>query len=275
MAYRLIATDLDGTLLPSAWHVPTHTRAVIERVRALGVPIVAVTARGPWSTKPVADAFGLGGVAVCTSGSVLYDLDAERILEERMLAPGPATRAVLTIRGAWPGTIFACSRHGTFDHEPAYQPAIEPPAGSVVADALELATRPMNKLLAVHPQLHADDWIEHVIERLGDGYKIVASGGRWVEVLSPRAGKAELLADLCAARGIAPEEVVAFGDLPIDLPMLTWAGLGVAPGNAHPAVRAAADMVTGTNDDEGVARVLEGLLEEDALLPSDTGTPRR
>lgn len=76
-----MATDLDGTLLPSQWAVPARTRKVLARVHALGVPIVAVTARGPWSTKPVADEFGLRGAA---EGVAIV---LERLLSQGTFAP--------------------------------------------------------------------------------------------------------------------------------------------------------------------------------------------
>ena len=72
--------------------------------------------------------------------------------------------------------------------------------------------------------------------------------------------KATTLARLCAERGIAAEEVVAFGDMPNDLPMLAWAGTAYAVANAHPDVLAAVDRRTASNDDDGVALVVESLL---------------
>ena len=88
-----------------------------------------------------------------------------------------------------------------------------------------------------------------------------------LEISAAGVSKASALAAVCSARGIAAEEVIAFGDMPNDLPMLTWAGRGVAVANAHPEVLAAADEITAGNDECGVAQVLERLLERSAAGP--------
>jgi len=88
---------------------------------------------------------------------------------------------------------------------------------------------------------------------------VTHSGSHFVEVMAPGVSKASMLQDYCATLGIAAAEVIAFGDMPNDLPMLHWAGCGVAVANAHPEVLAAADLVTRSNDADGVALALERL----------------
>ncbi|WP_165618413.1 HAD family hydrolase, partial [Mycobacterium talmoniae] len=78
-----------------------------------------------------------------------------------------------------------------------------------------------------------------------------------IEIVPAGISKATGVQEIAGPRGIADEEVVAFGDMPNDLPMLRWAGHGVAMGNAHPDVLAAANEVTAANTDDGLARVLE------------------
>lgn len=258
---RLVATDLDGTVLGSDGLVSERTRAAFAAVRSAGASIVAVTARGPWSATDILAHAGIGGPSVLVSGSVLYDTSAGTMLAERPLASDDALRAVRAMREAVPGVIFACARDGTFDHEPGYRPGVPIPADSRVADALELAAEPMWKLIMLHPELDADAMFERARAALGPLPLLASSGGPWVELLADGAGKQPMLAHLCDRLGIGSDEVVAFGDLPIDAEMLAWAGIGIAPANAHPQILAAADEVTGACEDDGVAGALERLLD--------------
>jgi hydroxymethylpyrimidine pyrophosphatase-like HAD family hydrolase len=129
---------------------------------------------------------------------------------------------------------------------------------------------PAVKLMLRHPELSADALLAHARELLGDLAEVSHSSAHdaLLEISAPGVSKASSLAQLCARAGIASGEVMAFGDMPNDLPMLVWAGRGVAVANAHPDVLAAADEVTGSNDESGVAAVLEHVLAELSAAPS-------
>ena len=256
---RLAAIDLDGTLLRSDGTISQRSRDAIRAVRDAGIVVVIVTARGPASVTDLARDAGIGGSAICSNGGLIVDLATGTILRERLLETETAVRLVHALRERLPGIVFAVE-HEAFAHEPGFAAwGWEPPAGTRVANALELLEDPATKLIL----RHADHEVEVVAavarDVVGDALTVVQSGGEAVEVTAVGVNKAAGLAEVAAEHGIDQADVIAFGDYPNDVPMLSWAGRGVAVANAHAEVLAVADEVTASNDDDGVAIVLERL----------------
>ena len=126
----------------------------------------------------------------------------------------------------------------------------------------ELFDRPVLKLLARHEELGPQEFWDLAEEAVGGRLVITwSSGSSLLEISAPGVTKASTLELLCADLGVAAGEVVAFGDMPNDLPMLAWAGSSYAMADAHPTVLDAALHRAGSNDDDGVARVLAGLFD--------------
>ncbi len=258
---RLIATDLDGTLLAPDESVTPRTRRALDRARAAGIPVLLVTGRPPrWLDGPVA-ATGHRGPVICANGAIVYDPAAGAILHHAPLEPGVAARLVAGLRAAVPGATFACEMGLTYGREPGYAPLRLPlPDRIRVADALDLVAEPVTKLLVRHPG-HAVETVAAAAAGLAeDAAEVTWSTPHLVEIHGRGVTKASALARWCAAAGIRASEVVAFGDMPNDLAMLRWAGTGVAVANAHPDVLAAADAVTASNAEDGVAAFVEALL---------------
>jgi Cof subfamily protein (haloacid dehalogenase superfamily) len=257
---RLVASDLDGTLLRSDLSVSDRTQAAIHALLEAGVEFVAVTARGPRGVAEVADRNHIGSIAICSNGAIVLDLATREILSRRSLETAVAQRLVEGLRERLPGILFAVEQE-SFAHEPGFAAwDWEPPSGTRVADAIELLAEPAVKLILRH-ETHELDVLAAAARELAGEHASVAIPGPWtVEISAAGVNKAAALADVCAAQGIAAEAVVAFGDYPSDLPMIAWAGRGIAVANAHPDVLAAADEVTASNDEDGVAVVLERLL---------------
>jgi Cof subfamily protein (haloacid dehalogenase superfamily) len=256
---RLAAIDLDGTLLRSDGTISQRSRDAIRAVREAGVLVVIVTARGPASVTELAKDAGIVGSAICSNGGLIVDLASGAVLRERLLETETAIRLVHGLRERLPGIVFAVE-HEAFAHEPGFAAwGWEPPAGTRVANALELLEDPATKLIL----RHADHEVEAVAavarELAGNALTVVQSGGEAVEVTAVGVNKAAGLAEVAAEHGIDAADVIAFGDYPNDVPMLAWAGRGVAVANAHAEVLAVADEVTASNDDDGVALVLERL----------------
>ena len=254
----LVATDLDGTLVRSDGSVSARTRAAIERVEGTGTPFVMVTGRPPRWMAPVVQATGHRGLAICANGAVVYDLHTERVVQSYLLAAGPAEQVVTALRREVPGVAFAAEDgDSVFGHEPAYQPRYD--VGAIrVAPVEELYAAGVAKLLVRHEQMTGDELMAAARATLGDLVETTSSSAEGlVEISAPGISKASGLAILAGQHGVAAADVVAFGDMPNDLPMLAWAGLSVAMGNAHDEVLAVADEVTSTNDQDGVALVLE------------------
>ena len=250
--FRLAAIDLDGTLLRSDGTIGERTKRAI---RDTDLDIVLVTARGPLTIHELAAELGVGGRAICSNGALVVDLATQRIERQRLLETEIALELVHELRERLPGIRFAVE-HEAFAHEPGFSAwDWTPPEGTRVADVVELLADPAPKLILRHAEHETVAIQDLARELVGDRLTVVASGSEAVEVTAAGVNKATAVAEL----GYPPEQVIAFGDYPNDVPLLTWAGRGVAMGNAHPDVVAIADEVTATNDEDGVAVVLERL----------------
>ena len=259
-AVRLVASDLDGTLMRADDSVSEHTLAALARTVAAGIRFVLVSARAPGWLAPAAAQLGLDGIGICCNGAVVYDYETERILIHRPLDPEIARALVDELRQAAPGLAIGCERPSGFTAEPAYIPLFRPPDSIPRADVAELLATPLTKLVLQHPSLPQPDLHALAAELGGEQVEACYSGAGLVEIAAPGVTKGTALAELCAQLEITAAEVVAFGDMLNDIPMLIWAGRGVAVENAHPDVLEVADEITLSNDDDGVAVVLEEMV---------------
>lgn len=274
---RLVACDLDGTLLRSDGTVSRRTRDAWRVATAAGLRMVIVTARPPRYLDAVADALAGTGTAICANGAVIYDLSARRVTEVRPLARERTEAVVAAVAAAVPGVGFAVETGERVVFEPAFG---RPDNGDVrlavagLADLWRHGT-PIVKLLAWSALGTADSLLAVVRAAAGDGVECTHSGGqRLVEISAAGVSKVAALAAHCQSLGIPAADVVAFGDMPNDLAMLRWAGHGYAVANAHPSVLAAGLATTAGNDEDGVARVLERLADQhlpDQDLPDRSG----
>jgi Cof subfamily protein (haloacid dehalogenase superfamily) len=268
---KLVATDLDGTIVRSDETVSGFTHATFDRVRAAGIPIVGVTGRGPRLAAlsridlPHADllVLGQGGRVLDLrdpavprvlrdarlAGSVLATMIAG--LEERL---GPVKLLIEALDGEreplwgdevddwpYPDDLITKAREFSLSHDviKAFIRTGEGDADSLLATAREI----------VSPEVA----------------EVTHSGLGWVEITPPNVDKGTGLAIAAAELGIRPEEVLVFGDMPNDIPMFKWAGWRrVAVENAHPALMALADEVTLSNERDGVAIYLDEMLKRAA-----------
>lgn len=260
MTFRLIATDLDGTLLRSDGTVSERTRAALARAHARGIEIVITTGRPFRIVGQIAAAVGVCDVAICANGAIVIDLATGSVLDHRPLAPPVAARIVTGLRAACPGILFSFEFPHEYARELAYHDTFRPPLAPRHADALELAQQPVTKLLARHPTLPFAEVLQAAHAVAGTVAVATTAGGTSVEISAAGVTKATALAAHCAQRGIAAADVIAFGDAPNDLALLAFAGRSVAVANAQPAVLAAADERTLSNDEDGVAVVVEAAL---------------
>jgi Cof subfamily protein (haloacid dehalogenase superfamily) len=261
---RLIATDLDGTLLRSDGTVSALTRETLARAREAGVVIVLVSARGPRGVRAVADEAGVvDGIAICSNGALVLDLARDELFRHRPLPSEVAVDVIRALRRRLPDVSFAAETESNFALEPAFQGAWDGwplPPGTRFGDAFELVSAPVTKLIARDVTRSTDELATIAAEVVGES-AVVSQAGRWVvEISVAGVSKGAALEELAAELGIDARDAVAFGDYPNDLPMLAWAGRSIAPANAHETVLAVVDEVTESNDDDGVARAIERLL---------------
>jgi Cof subfamily protein (haloacid dehalogenase superfamily) len=255
---RLAAIDLDGTLLRSDGTISQRSRDAIRAARDKGIVVVIVTARGPSSVAELAHDAGIEGSAICSNGGLIIDLATGSVIRERLIETEFAIRLVHELRARLPGIAFAVE-HAQFTHEPGFATNWALPPETRVADAIELLDSPAAKLLMLHTSHELDAILAVARDVAGDAATVVLSGNIAVEVTAVGVNKAAGLADVAEELGIDAKDVVAFGDYPNDVPMLAWAGRGVAVANAHAEVLAIAAEVTASNDVDGVALVLEAL----------------
>lgn len=258
---RLVATDLDGTIVRSDGTVSARTIAACARVEQAGGTLVFVTGRPPRFMGDIATAFAHRGVAVCSNGALIYDMHTERIIEQHLIPPRELAEAARRLREAIPGIGLAVESASALTGDSRYEPARWDGVATIKrrADA-ELFSRPAAKLLGRHPKLSADELLALATPALADIVTVYHSNGpRLVEVSAAGVTKASGLAGLAAERGIPAAAVVAFGDMPNDLPMLAWAGTSYGVANAHPDVLAVVDQVIASNDEDGVAQVIDRL----------------
>jgi HAD superfamily hydrolase (TIGR01484 family) len=265
---KLIATDLDGTLLRPGEIVSERNRRALQRAQEAGAIVVLVTGRPPRSMRPIAQNAGADGLSVCSNGAIIYDLTDDAIVEHWPLEPAVVAQLITQLREAAPGVVFALEYGLRSGREPGYPPPPKPIQRQevVIDDIFALAREPAVKLIAHHREIPAEALLEIARRVAGETALPTYSGIGFIEISAPGIHKAWALAELSARLGIRAEEVVAFGDMPNDLEMLAWAGRGVAVANAHPAVLAQADEITASNLEDGVAVVLERLLDNNLRL---------
>ncbi len=273
MRFKLVASDLDGTLLRSDQKISALTRQAVHRSLA-HAPFVIATGRPPRLVDSIADDLGHHALAVCSNGAITIDLKDNRVLDTRLLSITAALNAVEAIRSVVPRATFAVDRLSGLGHDPTYIPRWVMPPGTRVAPVEQLLDEPSLKLLFRDPNLTAD-LLAKVIEAVGDhgaitygasDQSMTALGEVLIEVMAFGVNKASALERICDAHGVDASDVLAFGDMPNDKEMLEWAGHGVAMANGNTDIKAVANEVTASNDDHGVALILN---RELGVLPSD------
>ena len=290
--YRLLALDIDGTLLNSERVITPRTRAAVLAARAAGMMVVIATGRGPRSAHLVVDNLGLGEplVLVATQGATVWDSGritlaaaAARRVVELSLAAGVAALVVPALHRG--DSMYLAGSSAATDRLWAYAQ----PTDRTIRPLLTAATdrlrayaqrnggnvRPYDPA-ALHDDPLAvymmDDWrrLIAVNERLTgdptapDQWRVIFSRTALattaaIEVLHPSVSKGLALDVLCRRFGIEREHVLAFGDNVNDVEMLEFAGLGVAMANGSPEALAVADRITASNDEDGIVVVLEEL----------------
>ena len=258
--FRLVASDIDGTLITSARTLSPHTLDVLSRVP---VPVIVVTGRPLRWLDQLFDQLPAPLPAICANGAVIYDPDTDTVLRAESLPVDLLLDVTKQLRDAVPDVSLAVEVEDgrAFLHEDTWTIRWEHDHRvRVIASPDELTSAPAVKLLARSATADPDEFLELISHTLGDRVEATrSSSSALVEISAAGVTKAAGLAWYCERHGITADQVVAFGDMPNDIPLLSWAGRAVAVGNAHPALRAVADEVTGTNDEDGVAAYLSSL----------------
>jgi hydroxymethylpyrimidine pyrophosphatase-like HAD family hydrolase len=299
---RMIAVDMDGTLLDSTDQVRPATAAAVKRARQAGLPVVPVTGRPERLIWDPAAAAGLGPLGVGANGAVLVDLNTRQVLRRHSFSGEEAARIFDIVKAAVPGVLIAVDEGDRFSHEPGLFDQLQQAerGGSKrgraeVEDIRAVAAGGCLKLVARHPDYSSLELAAVVAPLLqddspyasgsedesqdeptastgeaqaagmdhdapGDLAEVTASDIAWIDIGPPGLSKATGLIELCERLDVHLDEVAAVGDHFNDLPMLRIVGLPVAMANAIPDVLAIADRVMPSNDEDGVAALIEEIL---------------
>ncbi|ROV65431.1 MULTISPECIES: HAD family hydrolase [Streptomyces] len=272
-AYALVATDLDGTLLRPDDTVSARSRAALGLAAASGARHLIVTGRPAPGIRALLADLAYTGLVVCGQGTQLYDADAGRLLRSVTLDREAADTALGKIE-AEVGAVFAAVDQDGVDGVTLIEAGYRMPNPTLPAQRVgsreALWERPVIKVLVRHPELGDDELTAAARGAVGDLATVTMAGPGTVELAPRGVDKGTGLAAAAELLGIGAERTVAFGDMPNDLPMFAGSGLRVAMGNAHPELRAAADEVTLSNAEDGVAVVLERLFDTGGRVESNS-----
>lgn len=262
MTVRLVACDLDGTLIAADNRLSDRVSTAVAHALDVGVWVVAVTGR-PWQwTLDLAREHKLLPTAVVSNGAALVDVESG-VVEHTGLADGAVLGLMERIRSKVPGVTFAVDGIGFMAIEPGFtDPTYLVGSPIHVGDLTEHVAEGVIKLICRVEGLPAVDLAAAIDHDVTDGAAVPYHGaGEWVELLPDGVSKASGLAVVCERLGVPVGDVVAVGDSWNDIPMLTWAGTGVAMADAADHVREVADRIVPSASDDGVAVLLESLLD--------------
>lgn len=277
---RVLATDLDGTLLRPDLSVGELTRRAVTDAVAAGVHIVFVTGRPPRWIRPVIRETGHAGIAICVNGAVELDLVEEQVTRRTLLDTDAARDVALGLRREFGADVrFAVERVALapmtradaafgqgapeeFALESGYRPRLAPPDDSPQLPLEDLLALPdVVKMLARLETAQAEEFLVAADELASGRLEVTHSSSHTLLEFGP-AGvtKATALADLVGRWGLTQRDVVAAGDMPNDLAMLMWAGTGLAVADGHPQAKSVADWIIPGPLDDGVGRVLGAMI---------------
>ncbi len=265
---KLVATDLDGTLLRTDKTVSEYTKRIIRDLVDSGIQFVPASGRQLFSMRNVLRQIEFTGTVVSANGAAVVDVPSEIARFVTELQPDPMRRVVDLMIEQVPGLVVAAVRDlgRVLVAEPGYVELMLPgdhdrnPEDVKQLDLAGVCSEPSVKTLLRTTQVSVAEMYEFALTLDVEHVSMTDAGAPFLEVMGPGVTKQSAIAQLCESLDIAPSEVMAFGDWVNDLELLRWAGVGVAVENAHPDAIAAADRVTAANDDDGVARLLAELL---------------
>ncbi|HEY8699964.1 MAG TPA: HAD family hydrolase [Arthrobacter sp.] len=263
---RLVASDIDGTILGHDGKISDRTVRAFHACRDAGVELVFVTGRPPRWLHPLEEQLGHAGTVICSNGAVVWNLETDQVVSAQTLSRDAVLEIRRIIKGLRPAALFAAETLNGFHLEPGF---IENGSSELLA---EFTPAPLAQTLA------ADDAVVKFLAIVRDGTadEFLAEVGPAVahlaaathsaptvamlELSLPGVNKAVTLAEYAKSLGIDAADVVAFGDMPNDVEMLRWAGHGYAMASGHPEAIRAAGQQAPHFDDDGVAQVLEARL---------------
>ncbi len=251
MTPRLLALDIDGTLVDASDRITPSVIAGVRRARDLGVHVVLATGRSTFGIEPILALLELeGGHAVASNGAVTFTYFPVDITSATTFDAAPAVRTVLEVV---PEALVAVEVVGRGYRSNAPFPQGEITGEMWIEDVDELISEPVTRVIIRDPSSSAEDFLELAHDLGLHGINYFVGYTAWLDLAPEGVSKASALSKVAAELGVVAADVLAIGDGRNDVEMLSWAGRGVAMGQAPAEVKAAADAVTASWAEDGVA----------------------
>jgi len=246
---RLVALDIDGTVVDHDGALPEAVRKAVGRVLDADVPVVLATGRSWHGTRPVFDELGLPpGPSVASNGAVVVSYPPQEIRKAVTFDPREVIKKVVQFA---PGTLIAVEEIGRGYRLNGHFPGGDLTGEMVIESIEQLSARPVTRIILRDPDRSDEDFTS-LARHLGlQGVTYFVGWSAWLDIAPLGVNKASGLQDVADDLGVDPTDVLAFGDGRNDIEMLRWAGRGVAIGDAPEDVQQAADVVTDTFADGG------------------------
>ncbi len=270
--YKIITLDLDGTLTNAQKEITPRTLQALLRAQEEGIIVVLASGRPTYGIAPLADQLHLdhfGGFVLSYNGGKIIDWRTRSVVYEQVLHPSlPPRLHTYAEREGLPILTYTekeiLTAHEGEDEYMAEEARINKMPVRRVPDFLkavrELGGSPTKCLMTGHPD-RLIPLVEEMQADLGEEMEIFRSAPFFIELMPKGIDKAQSLQRLLDHLGLQREQLVACGDGFNDLTMIRFAGLGVAMANAEEAVKAEADYITASNEEDGVADVVERFLQ--------------
>jgi Cof subfamily protein (haloacid dehalogenase superfamily) len=261
---RMVATDLDGTLLRPDGSISKRTVCAIRTAQEAGIHVIPITGRPPRITWDIAKEAGLGPLGVCSNGAAVVDISSMEIIEVQTMQVDVTANLVRMVRQLFPGAVFAVEEMESFTHETGFMEANWnwEEGCTEVDDIIQAVTGNCIKLVMRQPGWPAAALLAELHSQVSESAHLTSSGLDWVEMAPPGITKAHAVQRVCDRLGLGIPEVLAIGDNYNDLAVLAAVGRAAAPANAIPEVLAIVQEVLPSNADDGVAHLLESLVAE-------------
>lgn len=277
---RLIASDLDGTVLGPDFRFRPRTVEALQAAQDAGILVVFVTGRPYRWLDPVREQLGHDSVAICSNGAVVYDIGQDRILESETLPGAVVLELQERFHHVLPSPVFSVETLAGVVREPGWGETNVVESGEFregpLPEVLEPAAEVI-KFLVRDDAMPPRDLVEAVREVTGEEVSVTHSIASLplAEIGQKGLSKGRTLSRWCADRDISPQEVAAFGDMPNDTAMLCWAGEGYAMASGWPEVIQAVGRTCPPFEEDGVAQTIEDILiREEADSPAPPGSTR-
>ena len=263
MKYKLVAMDMDGTLLNSKLSITIDTLFAIKKAMGQGVKFTISTGRPLLGIKKYVEILGIDSPVITYNGAMVVDPITEKILFKKDLIPSDARKILElgkkhdVLMCIWSnGNLYANRLDGNLENYRNLSGAVP----VALDDFEQVVNDGISKILWINEEDKINQYIKEIDPSMFENVTYVTSQPIFLEFFNRDVNKGVALNFIAETLGVLQEEVVAVGDGLNDYEMISYAGLGVAMGNAHPKIKKIAKYITATNDEDGIADVIYELI---------------